>query len=332
MPGVSDRTGGTMKARSAARKVLIIKLGALGDFVLATGAFADLRAHEPEAEITLLTTAGLAALGEAAPWFDRIELDRRKPLWRIGYLRELMGRLRRGRYDMVYDLQGNRRSGRYWRLMGRPPWNGIVAGCSHPHTNPGRHGLHGFDILRDQLTEIGVSSAHDPDLSWAGEALGAEEAAALAAARGRHIALLPGSAPTRPEKRWPGFADLAQSLMDRGDTPILVGARAEADLLDGIARETGALNLCNRLTVRQLVTLFGQVDIVVGNDTGPMHIAGAAGAHGISILGPASDPARHAPPSQDILRLVANDLAALAPETVTGKIDEVLATREEKSS
>ena len=267
----------------------------------------------------------MRSLARAAPWFDRIELDARKPLWRLGYLRDLIGRLRRGGYDFVYDLQGNRRSGRYWRLMGRPPWNGIVPGCSHPHSNPARNSMHGFDILRDQLSEIGVAADHTPDLSWAGESLGEEVTAALAKLSGRRVALLPGSAPTRLEKRWPGFGDLARHLKERGDAPVLVGAGGEAALLDRIAADTGALNLCNRLSVGQLVTLFRQADFVVGNDTGPMHIAGAAGTPGLVILGPASDPARHAPPSRQIGHLATGDLASLTWEAVLAKIDEGLA-------
>jgi ADP-heptose:LPS heptosyltransferase len=300
-----------MKARTGRRRVLVIKLGALGDFVLATAAFADLRAHEPDAEITLLTTRGLTGIAGAAPYFDRIEVDRRLPLWRVGYVIELARRLRGGGYDMVYDLQGNRRTGRYWRLMGRPPWNGIVPGCSHPHTNPKRHGLHGLDILHDQLTEIGVDCTHAPDLSWAGDPLDDATTAALAGASGNCIALLPGSAPKRPEKRWPGFTELARLITGQGDTPILVGAGPEAALLDEIEAATGALNLCGRLSIRQLVTLFSQVDFVVGNDTGPMHIAGAVGARGLTIMGPASDPARHAPPSPKVGRLAVSDLAKL---------------------
>ncbi len=309
-----------MIPRSKGRRVLVIKLGALGDFVLATGAFADLRAHEADAEITVLTTPALAGLAEAAPWFDRIEVDRRLPLWRVGYVAELMRRLRRGGYDMVYDLQGNRRTGRYWRLMGRPTWNGIVPGCTHPHTNAARHNMHGFDILRDQLGEIGVATTHEPDLSWAGEPLGQAESDALAAAGGRTVALLPGSAPSRPEKRWPGFGDLARIIRADGDTPVLVGAAAEADLLREIEQATGALNLGGRLSVRQLVTLFTQVDCVVGNDTGPMHIAGAAGASGLTILGPASDPDRHAPPSPRIACLQAPDLASLDAPAVWDRV------------
>ncbi len=310
-----------MKPRSDSRRVLVIKLGALGDFVLATGAFADIRVHESEAEITLLTTPGFTGLAAAAPYFDRIEVDRRLPLWRLGYLAGLVRRLRRGGFDMIYDLQGNRRTGRYWRLMGRPPWNGIVPGCSHPHTNPGRHGMHGVDILRDQLSEIGIACSHPPDLSWAGEALDAETAAALAGATGKRVALLPGSAPKRPEKRWPGFSDLARLITGQGDTPVLIGAAPEAILLREIAAATGALNLCGRLSIRQLVTLFRQVDFVVGNDTGPMHIAGAAGALGLTILGPASDPERHAPPSPKVGRLVAPDLGTLAADAVLRHIN-----------
>ena len=57
-------------------RVLVIRLGALGDFVLSFGPFAAIRRAHPPAEITLLTTAPFEELGRLSPYFDRVELDR----------------------------------------------------------------------------------------------------------------------------------------------------------------------------------------------------------------------------------------------------------------
>ncbi len=61
------------------KKILVIRLGALGDFVLSFGPFAAIRAQHPEAHITLLTTAPFARLGRLSPWFDAVVIDPRAP-------------------------------------------------------------------------------------------------------------------------------------------------------------------------------------------------------------------------------------------------------------
>ena len=63
----------------AAGKVLVIKLGAFGDVVLAEGALRDIRRHHPKATITTLTTPGYAAIFERCPHVDVVEIDLRKP-------------------------------------------------------------------------------------------------------------------------------------------------------------------------------------------------------------------------------------------------------------
>ncbi len=50
-------------------RILVIRLGALGDFVQSFGPFAAIRAHHPDANVTLLTTAPFAELARQAPWF-----------------------------------------------------------------------------------------------------------------------------------------------------------------------------------------------------------------------------------------------------------------------
>jgi ADP-heptose:LPS heptosyltransferase len=119
-----------------AKRVLVIRLSALGDFVLSFGPFAAIRAHHPKAEITLLTTAPFAGLARGAPWFDRVEVDARPAWWNLPGLGQLWRQLQG--FDMVYDLQTSGRSSRYFTLAGRPPWSGIAPGCSFPQSDPAR--------------------------------------------------------------------------------------------------------------------------------------------------------------------------------------------------
>lgn len=74
------RTAAEAAPPCGAERILVIKLGALGDFVQAMGPAAAIRAHHERAEITLLTTAPFVELARAAPYFDRIWVDERPGL------------------------------------------------------------------------------------------------------------------------------------------------------------------------------------------------------------------------------------------------------------
>ena len=91
-------------------RVLVIKLGALGDVVQATGPFAAIRAYHPDAHITLLTAPAFHDFLGRSDWFDAVWSDER-PRWRDlpGWCR-LRSRLRGGRFDRAYDLQTSDRS------------------------------------------------------------------------------------------------------------------------------------------------------------------------------------------------------------------------------
>ena len=189
------------------RRVLVIKLGALGDVVLAFAPFAAIRAHHPDAHVTLLTTAPFLGLASASPWFDAVALDTRPAPWNLAGLRRLR-RLLAG-HDFVYDLQTSGRSGRYHLLAGRPPWSGIAPGCSHPDRDPDRDRLHTRLRQAGQLAQAGIASVPDPDLSWlvsrgphtacfgAARPGGAAGAGGCAAPSGQSAGRRSGSAPWR---------------------------------------------------------------------------------------------------------------------------------------
>ena len=110
-------------------KILVIKLAALGDVVLAFSAMKRIRIAHPDAEITLLTTPPYAGLAEASGLFDHVQTDGRPR--KVRDLVVMLARLRRSRFDLVYDLQTSSRSSRYFHALWPrlPRWSGIARGC-----------------------------------------------------------------------------------------------------------------------------------------------------------------------------------------------------------
>jgi ADP-heptose:LPS heptosyltransferase len=316
-------------------RILVIRLGALGDFVLSFPAFAAIRAHHAGARIALLTTAPYADLARAMPWVDEVRLDERPRPWQARKVLALRRRLAEGRFDRVYDLQTSHRTGWYFRLMPRPrpEWSGNVRGCSHRQPEGTRRRVHVVERQRDQLALAGVPPASTLDLDWLvsratpsplmGEGRGGGE--------GTYAVLVPGSSAHRPDKRWPAerFAALATWLGGQGIRPVLVGTGAEATLAAAIARAApSALDLAGRTGLLELAGVLRGARLVVGNDTGPMHLAALLGRPCVVLYGAASDPARTAPrgPSVAVLRCV--PLALLATDAVieagSGLLDRVV--------
>ena len=290
-------------------RILVIRLGALGDVVLSFGPFAAIRAGHPGADITLLTTAPFAPLLAGAPWFDRILVDARPPAWDLPGLVRLARRLRG--FDFVYDLQTSGRSSRYHAFAGRPAWSGIARGCSHPDDDPGRDALHTIERQRGQLRRAGIDVFPPPDLSWLADARNPDP---------RRVVLVPGAAPHRPAKRWPiaSFAALASALVRDGLVPVVVGGASDAPLGAAIAAAApAARDLTGRTDLRALARVLAGAAVAVGNDTGPMHLAAGLGVPTLVLFGGDSEPALTAPRGAAPVRILrAPRLAALAADTV----------------
>jgi len=295
-------------------RILVIRLGALGDFIQSFGPFAALRAHHPTDHLALLTTAPYLALGTAAPWFDSVICDPKPRPWQILSLWRLARRLRG--FDFVYDLQTSQRSSLYFRLAGRPPWSGIAPGCSHPHANPARDFMHTRERQREQLAMAGLRCFPDPDLAWL------VARSPLLPPSPPYAALIPGAAPRHPAKRWPvaRYAKLAAHLAREGTRPVIAGGTAERALAQIIRQEVPeAEDWTGRTDIFGLARLLAGASLVIGNDTGPMHLATALNRPAIVLFSGASDPALTAPRYPDggwpvVLR--AEDLSALPLERV----------------
>ena len=271
-------------------RILVIKLGALGDFILAFAPFQAIRRHHPKAAVTLLTATPFVAIAQASGWFDEVWTDSRPPLWHATGWMALRRRLRAGRFDRVYDLQTSDRSGWYFRLIGdpAPEWSGIARGCSHPHRNPLRDRLHTVERQAEQLAVAGIAAAPPPDLSWLDADI------ARFSLPERFLLMAPGGAAHRPAKRWPEkrYGALAARLAARGLPPVVIGGPDETAVAAAIrAACPAAVDLTCETSLLEIAGLARRAAGAVGNDTGPMHIAAAVGCPSLVLYSAASDPA-----------------------------------------
>ncbi len=281
-------------------KILVIKLSALGDMILAFPSFARIRAAHTDARISLLTTPPFASLMGRSPYFDAVEGGGRPG--RVRDWVHLIGALRRGRYDRVYDLQtSNRTNLMFQALRPFPPaWSGIAKGCALPHRNPERMQMHSLERHAEQLRDAGIwldaptapLSAPPPNISWM---LG--DVPQVPGEKPKTL-LVPGSAGHRPDKRWPPqrYGDLAARLIDQGYDVDILGAaqdRPAAKIIRGKAPL--ARDLTGETDLFGIAALGASAALAVGNDTGPMHLIAAAGASCVALFSNASDPALSAP-------------------------------------
>tara|TARA_B100001989_G_scaffold252771_1_gene236097 strand:+ start:3992 stop:4948 length:957 start_codon:yes stop_codon:yes gene_type:complete len=265
------------------KKILIIKLGALGDVVNAEGAIRDIKNHHPYDEITLLTSPLFAKLLKAHPCIDRIEVDRRLPRWNLKYLYQLIKKLRDYRYDMVYDLQNNRRTNLYNMLMQPIKWCGKARFATIRYQQD--NALHDTkrNTLEEQLERASLQTKFTchPDWLWCQEPV--DDILHRHKIHQKFILLLPGSSQKHPDKRWTGFFDLAKKLLACGYVVVYAPGPDERELIDSLPGIC-LLNHGAPLTIPQVIGLARNAQFVIGNDSGPTHLLARCQTKGLAIF------------------------------------------------
>ncbi len=285
------------------QRILLIKPSAIGDVVHALPVLNLLRKRWPSARISWLVTPACAGLIDGHPQLDEVILFERKRFghaWRnrsaARALHQFSRDLRERRFDLVIDLQGLLRSG----------W---IAWQTRAATRIGFGNARELGwIFYTHRVQIKTLEQHAVDRYLAvAAALGCatepaqfhfattdEDRAAVAdmIPVGRRFAvLLPGTNWTT--KRWPvaHFAACVEPLKSQfGLETVVAGGPGDSSL----AAKIGGLNLCGKTTLRQLVALLERAELVIANDSGPMHIAAALGKPLVTPFGP-TNPVRTGP-------------------------------------
>jgi ADP-heptose:LPS heptosyltransferase len=292
----STRTGD-----SSAKRILIIQLGGLAQFVQALAPARAIRDAHVGAHITLLTTETTQALAEQCPYFDKVEADGKPKEPQA--ITKLIARIRAAKFDMIYDLEGSSRTNNYFQGMRPwpPKWSGPVAGASHAYMDATRAHLHPLDRYAGQLAAAGVAFDDPlPDLTWLRTVL--RDPPRLSpdyfGIRGRFVLLLPRGTEAESGRRWPEakYVELARRLVRHGVTPVVLGGPDERNVGAAIAKEEPrAKNLVTRPDVFQVAALAQRAAFAVGDDVDLMHVAAAAGASCLVFLAAGSDPEKSSP-------------------------------------
>ncbi|HVY86407.1 MAG TPA: glycosyltransferase family 9 protein [Caulobacterales bacterium] len=306
-------------APSAAKRVLVIKMGGLADFVQMLAAAKRIRDYHVGARITLLTNEPFRVMAEKCPYFDTVESDASVRPPTVGesattavgaqaakeeqpIIVQLISRVRAAKYDMVYDLENSRRTNAiYQGLRPWPPlWSGGAPGCSHPFKDPGA--LHNLDRLAAQLQSAGIEVAGPlvPDFAWVRVAL--RDPPRLQpdyfGIRGRYVLLCPRGGDVGAKRRWPveKYVQLANRIAAQGVTPVVLGGQEEREVGAAIAQaERRAKNLVMRPDLFQSAALAERASFAVGDDVDLLHVAAAGGAPSLVFMSSRADVEAKAP-------------------------------------
>ena len=293
-----------------AQRICVIKPSALGDVVQALPVLNALQVRFPRAEVTWVINRELAPLLTDQPGLHRTLLFERGGGIRR-FLR-LLRDLRRSRFDLVFDLQGLARTGLMTVASGAPVRIGLETAregsqwtCHALIPATGRevpaHARYGrvAEVLGvTQVTRhhpIMISAA---DGQWWTETLGPWP---------RPLAVLhPGA--KWVTKRWPAeqFTEVAlRQAQTFGGTVVLIGGNSERgvclEMAGAITRQGHrVLNLAGETTLKQLAAVVEGADIVVSNDSGPMHLAAAMGTPVVGLF-TCTSPLLSGPPGEQHL-------------------------------
>jgi heptosyltransferase-1 len=287
-------------------RVLVVKVSALGDVVHALPVLAWLKSAEPGMEIDWLVEEGFAPLLEGHPLLRRVHRLAIKAWRRQGWRAVLRGVLATGRslraerYDVVLDLQGNIKSGVFTLLAGAPrrygfardgvrEWPNLLATNRRVPLTPAEHHVSERSLA---VARAAFPGGRERPL---GGPLPVVPAAAAAVERRLGDLGLTAPAPlvvlhcgtTWTTKLWPlpHWCELAAALVRRGLRPVLSWGNEEelAQAQQILDASGGGAVLWPRGTLPELVALLSRADLVVGGDTGPVHIAAAVGTATVSL-------------------------------------------------
>ncbi len=276
------------------KRILVVQTAYLGDVILSQPLWAAVKRAWPTAEVDLLVQPQWAPLFEADPYLHQvITFDKRgrQRGWRG--LRRLAAELGARQYDTALCPHPSFRSALLLRWAGIPERIGFAesAGAMLFTSNVRRDrmlpevdrvltllavwGLRPSEAERRPQLTVPVNDADAKLASWG-----------LTPGQ-RFVCAHPGS--VWATKRWlpAGFARVLSDLADDGLRPVVIGGVGDVSETNQVQDRcrTMPLNLAGKLSLPELTLLLSRASLLVTNDSGPMHIAGAVGIPVVAVFG-----------------------------------------------
>lgn len=326
------------------RKLAVFRGLYLGDLVAATGAFRALRRGYPKAEVTLVTLPWAAAFAPHLPHVDRLLPYPGAPGLDGGgdeeELEKFLARMRAERFDLAVNMHG--RGPTSTRLVDRfgarrtagftggariaapaldveVPWDAAV------------HESHKLLLLAKKVGGLpeGASDGAEPELLTREE--DHRRAQALLTRSQRPLALVhPGASVS--EKRWPveAFGRVAKGLLQRGYAVVATGSSGEKKLTRQVTSlAPGVVDLGGQTDLSTLIALVARADVMISNDTGPVHLAYALKTPSITLFGPSTNMKRWGPLDRGRhIVLFDNPISEISADAVVEHVEGLVPLRE----
>lgn len=304
-----DKTIKVYKEAINARNILVIKISAVGDVVLAIPGLRAIRAKFPQARISVLTSSLTRGLIQGCAYIDNIIVydNQRKDKGLLGFWR-LGGTLRKFSFDLVVDLQNNKTSHilsflsaafkRYGYDNKKLSFllNYKIKDKKEP-ISPVKHQLQvlklfGVDQIEEKL-ELGPSFL---DEEYANNFLAKNWIRENQILIGLNI----GSSKKWLTKRWPleNWAKLCDELAKKNNwRTVITGEKNDLTLAKELIKQvkTKPIIAVGQTSLTQLAALIKKCQVYLTSDSAPLHIALSMGVDCLAFFGP-TDPARHTIP------------------------------------
>ena len=289
-------------------RILFVKLSAIGDVVQALPCLEAVKKTFPDSEIDWVVEEAAAGILEGHPLIDRLLVSRRRswirmlsrPSTFLGAIGEMAGffrKLRERRYDIAIDLQGLLKSGvimgtaRAKRKIGfdrTRELSYLFLNERLPAYDKDKHALERYLDVARYLGAVDPSPTCTLPIEREREVMRKRTAGMM---KDGHRLIVINPVARWKTKLWDEkkFALLADRLIaEQRAVVVFTGSpddRAVTERIGGIMREK-AVNWVGETTLRELAALASLSDLFITTDTGPMHLAAAAGARVVALFGP----------------------------------------------
>jgi lipopolysaccharide heptosyltransferase I len=337
------------------RKILFIRLSAVGDVINTLPALSALRRGYPEAQIGFMVEDRARDLIVGHPCVDRVHLFPRRrwvrmlvrPTEWLVLAREVaafLGEVRSQRYDVALELQSNLKGAVQAIASGARLRVGFGRGhtkegnhlFTHVHVTPPTQILNRVDKFLAIVASIGAPTDRAeyrlPDSPASRERVHTFlEGCGLG--QGRYVAMHPGTSDFGRAKRWmpERFAEVAQRIArSDGLRTVVTWGPGEEDLAHQVAAASGgnAIAAMQTTSILDLAEILRQARLFLGCDSGPLHLASAVGVPSVALFGP-KDPrvyGPHNPHSRVVYKPNGNGspMSAITVEEVCTSVHDLL--------
>lgn len=292
-------------------KILIVKISAIGDVIMTLPVLPAFKKKFPDSEIDWVVGEAASGIIKKNPFIEKIIIYPQKEM--LSYLKdplkwpnlssishEFIRNLREKEYDLVIDFQGLMKSGLITRLAKATTRSGFAGGregssifLNHklPPFDPDEHAVdrylrlaakNGADLSGEVDFNLGIDDSEDIQADKILDRYGIS-------VNEQYIALVPGT--VWDSKKWTpeGFSFVAEKIFRIcGYKTVITGSAADTTMAKKIASftQTPVADITGQTSLRILAAVFSRAAAVLSVDTGPMHLAVAAGGRVISLFGP----------------------------------------------